>query len=155
MALDVDVPDPPDLTNRGLPGEIEPDAAFDSISDLRRGELEDILRDGAWNEAFLEWAEYTYLTDAECLDLQEVGAFDRLDFYWDPFEERLRFEVPPLHGELETQRSHAARITTELEELCQTVIEMLEDGYVDWGNAETAEDVWNEPPFDDEPPPTE
>lgn len=53
MAVDVDIPYPPDLTNRGTPSSLDTES-LDSPSDLRREELEGLLRDGAWRESFAE-----------------------------------------------------------------------------------------------------
>lgn len=139
MGLDVETPDSPDLTNRGLPSDVAPDDVVAGESDFRRGELEDVLRDGAWNEAFLEWAEYTGLTEAEFRTVREAGLFERLDFYWDPEERRLRGEVPTLPPELAADRSLASLVTTELSDLCEMVVEMLSDGYVDWGYSGSTE----------------
>jgi len=152
MVLDVETPNPPDLTNRGKPSEFEPSGALDSTSDLRRGELEEILRDGAWNEAFQEWAAYADLTEDEYRTVHDFGLVDRLDLYWDPDEERLRFEVPALPAELADQEALASRVTSELTDLGRTVIEMLEDAYVDWGAGETETESWSAETFGDERP---
>lgn len=150
MVLDVDIPDPPDLTNRSLPIELEHNEVLDGTADVRREELEEILRDGAWSEAVHEWAEYTDLTEAEYRVIRDADLFEQLDFYWDPIENRLRFETPSLPAALETQPELAATITSELSDLCQTVLEMLEDAYVDWDEEGTGEKAWREGPLSGE-----
>lgn len=149
MALDVDVPTPPDLTNRGIPDDVDLSDVTGSPSDLRRQELEEILRDGAWNEAFREWAAYTDLTDEEYRVLREHGLVERLDFYWDPTEERLRFELPAFPAELSERTGLATTVRAELADLGDTVVEMIEDTYVDWSDGET--ESWTEEAFSEEP----
>lgn len=144
MVLDVESPAPPDLTNRGVPDEFEAVDAIGSESDFRRAELEEMLRDGAWNEAFLEWAEYTDLTETEFRTVRDHGLFEQLDVYWDPVEERLRFTVPAPPETLADEGDLASRVTAELADLGQTVVEMLEDAYLDWGDRETSETAWSE-----------
>lgn len=141
MALTVEPPEPPDLTNRGPPRGIEPEDAGDSTSDLRRGELEEMLADGAWAEAFREWAAYTDVTEAEYRTLERHELVQQLDLYWDPTEERLRFEVPEIPETLSEDAEFRNRAGTELSDLGQTVVEMLQDGYIEWGGTSTESDV--------------
>jgi hypothetical protein len=81
MALDVETPDPPDLTNRGMPDDVDPSNVTDGLSDLRREELEEILQDGAWNEAFREWATYTDLTEAEYRTMEPLPRLIPGDYF--------------------------------------------------------------------------
>lgn len=152
MVLDVETPTHPDLTNRPLPSELEPTDVLDGTSDLRREELEEILQDSVWNEAFQEWAEYTDLTEAEYRTIHDMGLVKQLDFYWDPTEKRIRFEVPSLPDELAKQKDLATLVASELTDLSQTVIEMLEDAYVDWDEIETGDENWSEKKLSDETP---
>jgi hypothetical protein len=147
MSLDVTTPDPPDLTNRGLPAQFDPDELSGSESELSRDALEEALRDGAWSEAFQEWAAYTDLTEAEYRELDEGGLLEAVDFYWDPFEERLRFDVPPMPGWMDEE--FAARARVELTDLAETVVETLEDTYEDWTEAGPSDAVWTEELYDD------
>lgn len=153
MVLNVECPDPPDLTNRGLPSDLDAEESIGSESDLRREELETILRDGAWHEAFNEWAEYTDLTESEYRAVHDAGLIERLDVFWDPVEKRLRFEVPSLPDEWQDREDLAPKITAELTDLGRTVVEMLEDAYVDWGKEGTADVFWSEEASSEEPPP--
>jgi hypothetical protein len=149
MGLDVETPTPPDLTNRPLPSDLEPADVPDS--GLRREELEEMLREGAWHEGFEEWAAYTDLTEAEYEAIRESGLLEELDFYWDPVEERVRFEVPP--ADRPAGEDLAERTTAEMTDLCRTVVEMLEDAYVDW--EENGEALWSEETFGEGTPPEE
>lgn len=157
MGLAVETPDPPDLTNRPLPSDLDPADVLDDTVELRRGELEEMLRDGAWNEAFQEWAEYADLAEAEYRAIQDADLVEALDFYWDPVDERLRFEVPSMPTELAEREGVggdlATRAASELADLGQTVLEMLEDAYVDWGEAGAVQDVWTEETFDEDTTP--
>jgi hypothetical protein len=135
MALDVAPPEPPHLSNRGVPNEFEAVETVDNAAGLRREELESILRDGAWQEAFNEWAEYTDLSEAEFRTLDDLGLFGALDFYWDPEDGSLRFDSPLSDGAAEFEglasldRSLRDVAETELRDLGRTVVEMLEDAY--------------------------
>lgn len=153
MPLDVEAPDPPDLTNRSLPSDIDPDEAFDGVDDLRREELEEILQDGAWSEAFNEWAAYTDISEEEYRNVRDAGLLEGIDFYWDPIDERLRFEVPALPEGTADRPERANRVASELMDLGETVIEMLEDGYVEWGREDEPEDVWSEEHFGEDTAP--
>ncbi|KTG13644.1 hypothetical protein [Haloferax profundi] len=146
MVLDVETPGSPDLTNRGTPSELDASEVIEGESDLRRGELEGFFRDGAWSEAFNEWAEYTDLSESEYELVREEGLIEQMDFYWDPVTESLQFEVPVVpEGDV------ASKIRTELTDLGQTVVEMLEDGYVDWNEKNHSEMVWSEEKSSEEP----
>jgi hypothetical protein len=149
MGLDVEYPDPPDLTNRGMPPEIEPSDALDSIADLRRGELEAALQDGAWQEAFDEWAEYTDLSEAEFEVVEEHELFAELDFFWDPDAERVRFGGPDLPALWPRDEVLTERALLELSDLGETVLDMLDD-YLDWDAEGPPGDSWSEETFRDE-----
>lgn len=155
MPLDVDPPAPPRLANRGEPGALESAAAVGGAGDLRREELDAVLRDGAWQEAFEEWAAYTDLTGEEVVLLEELGVFQRLDVFWDPQERRLRAEPPTLPEDWQERADVApsdasslgATYAAELAEFTQTVVEMLEETYLDWGDADRSDPVWSEETF--------
>lgn len=148
MAADIDVPDPPDLTNRRHPADLEAESP-DDPSDLRREELEGLLRDGAWHEAFAEWSEYTDLSAEDVATLDSHGLFEQLDFYWDPIDDRLRFEVPRVPAALE-RKALGDVLQTELSDLGQTVIDLLADAYVEWDEIGSPADAWRSDPVDDE-----
>lgn len=155
MALDVAVPEPPRLSNRAVPSELEAVEAVGGAGDLRREELEAVLASGAWREAFAEWAAYTDLTDEEYDLVRDLGLLQELDVFWDPSEARLRAEPPTLpdgwEDRVDVSPSDARRLgstlAAELAELAQTLVEMLEDGYVDWGETGETDPVWSEETF--------
>lgn len=155
MGLDVEVPDAPQLSNRGLPSEFEAVEAVGGAEDLRREELEAVLRDGAWQEAFREWAAYTDLTAEEFRVALDLGLVERLDVFWDPMEERLRSSAPPVPEDWRERTDRpvsdaealAARLEAELADLGDAVVEMLEDAYVAWGDEEATDPVWGEETF--------
>lgn len=155
MALDVELPDHPQLSNRGVPSGFESVEAVGGAGDLRREELETILASGAWSEAFEEWSEYTDLTEKEFQVILELGLIEQLDIFWDPSEARLRFDplefpddwvdrmevTPPDEDRLRS------KLEGELADLGRTVVEMLEDGYVDWESEESEDVIWSEETF--------
>lgn len=147
MALDVEPPPSPDLTNRPPPSELDPAGAIDDIGDLRREELEELLADGAWTDAFLEWADYTDLTESGYRSIHAAGLFEGLDFYWDPTEGQIRFEVPSV-AELAPHEELAGLAAAELADLGEVVVETLERGYVDWGEPSEGEEDWRDGVFD-------
>ncbi|MFB6155351.1 MAG: hypothetical protein ABEJ22_05600 [Haloferacaceae archaeon] len=145
MSLEVEVPDPPDLTNRGPPEQFD---AVESIESglFRREELESALRDGAWQEAFDEWAEYTDLTEAQFEAVRERGLFREYDFFWDPDEERLRF-VSPTVPEDDVGALDDGTIDGALSDLGHTVLEMLQGLYAEYWDHDTEDIVWSEQTF--------
>lgn len=160
MGLDVEVPDPPQLTNRGLPAGLLTDEAVTGPNELHREELEAILADGAWTEAFEEWAAYTDLTEPEYELVVDLGLVASLDVFWDPVAAALDYEVPTVPDDWDrpTDRTPTpsdplvAKLETELADLGQTVVEMLADGYVDWGETGPTDVVWDEETFGHELP---
>lgn len=151
MNLHVEIPDPPDLTNRPLPIGIEADV-LDSTADLRREELEEMLRDGAWTEAVTEWVAYTDLSEREFRLIRDADLFERMDVFWDPTENQIRFEAPSPPPELETQPRLGAKISTEMSDLGQIVLKTLEDSYIDWGETDEGEATWSEDKVSDQTP---
>ncbi len=154
MALDVSVPDPPDLSNRGVPSEFREVEELGSEADFRREELEDVFHDGAWQEAFNEWAEYTDLSKSEFDLVTDLGLVYRFDFFWDSADERLRFDTPRIPDDVDEDEipgavdaDTARTINLALEDLGQTVIETVVDGYLEWGEEEPSDYVWDEETF--------
>lgn len=150
MALNAETPDPPELTNRGMPPELEPDDTYDTDSDFRREELQVFLHDGAWKEAFKEWAEYSDLSDEEYRQVLDLGLVEQLDFFWDPVQERLRSTVPAMPDEWPGRADISSKVRTELSDLGDAVTEMLEDGYVDWGTRGQSKENWSELKYSEE-----
>lgn len=150
MGLAVETPTPPDLTNRPLPSSLDPEDVLDSTTDLRRAELEEVLLDGAWSEAFQEWTEYTDLTEGEFRIIRDAGVFEGLDFYWDAGEGNVRFEIPDLPRAVTRHENLDSLAASELTDLARIVTEVLEETYVDWGDHGTDEDGSSEDAYTDE-----
>ncbi|MEF8871805.1 MAG: hypothetical protein V5A41_09270 [Haloarculaceae archaeon] len=146
MVIDVDVPTPPDITNRGIPDTVDSDAVTSEIS-LRREELEQILRQNAWQEGFEEWWQYTDLSEADIQRAEELSLFHAFDFFWDSEAGRLRYVTPAVPDEwaddAEEAVSPASVVQSELGELGDTVAETIATNYVDWGEKELSDPVWS------------
>ena len=134
MALDVEVPDPPDLSNRGMPREFEWQEETLGSEDFYREDLEDLLQEGAWKEGFNEWTEYTNLEEEHVRIVSDLGLFQAFDFYWDPTEDRLRFDAPVISDDWQERdatesldSSTVSMIDGELDDLGRAVQEVLED----------------------------
>ena len=143
MGLDVEVPDPPELTDSIDPTEYE-DATIaadeDETANYRREELEGLLADGAWYDAFREWASSTDMDEAEFAIATEMGLFGEFDFFWDDFADRVGYHAPglpedwrerDLHPELDSWGT-VSGINAGLTEFGQTVCDVLADDYLDW-----------------------
>ena len=146
MARDVEVPDSPDLSNRGMPREFEWQDETLGSEDFYREDIEDLLEEGAWREGFDEWAEYTSLDEEQVGIVGDLGLFQAFDFYWDPTEDRLRFDAPTIPDDWRerdaTESLDSATVSTidgALEDLGRTVHEVLgnylerNDEASDWG----------------------
>jgi hypothetical protein len=134
MALDIEVPDPPDLSNRGMPREFELQDETLGGEDFYREDLEDLLQEGAWKEGFNEWSEYTNLDEAQVRIVSDLGLFQAFDFYWDPTEDRLRIDSPTIPDDWRERDATASLdsstvslIDNELDDLGRAVQEVLED----------------------------
>jgi len=147
MDPDREPPDPPDVTNRQVPAALA-DAEIDvELEDLRRGEIETALKEGAWREGVAEWAEYAD-PDPDLLErAREAGVFGGFDFYFDG--ETVRAEVPAVPEAVTGDRSgpDRAAFRTELEDLGETVAEVLVERYLDWAAAREEDYVWREETF--------
>lgn len=132
MALDVEVPDPPSLRGPQSRGEYESIDMTDQepTDDYRREELEDALREGAWRDAFAEWAAHTLLTDAEFATVVELGLIERFDFYWVPATDDAGYRAPTLNEEEREAFGDPDGIDAELDSLGRVVSETLENDYL-------------------------
>lgn len=83
--------------------------------------------------------------------IEEQGLFEQLDFYWDPIDSRLRFEVPVVPASL-AQTDLEDVLSNGLTDLGQTVIELLAERYVEWDEPGSPADTWQNDPVDDESP---
>ena len=147
MTPDLDVPNPPDVTNRQVPAEI--DEVSHDLEDLRRGEIETALREGAWREGFEEWAAYVDVDD-EALDLvYDRELFQEFDFYYEPESDRVRASPPSLPAEWveSTSSPVVASLRTALDDLAEIVAEVLVADYLDWAETEEGDIIWREDTF--------
>lgn len=138
MTLDVEIPDPPELGAQN-PAEYD-DVDGVGVEDYRREELEAFLDEGAWTDAFEEWAAHTDLTEEEYAIAEELDLLSAFDFFWDDFADRVGYHAPGLpedwrereiHPELDSW-STVSSINASLTELGQIVSEVLKEEYVDW-----------------------
>jgi hypothetical protein len=132
MALDAEVPDPPPLHGPQSRGEY---AAIDMTDreltdDYRREELEAVLRDGAWQDAFEEWAEQAQLTSEEFGTAVELGLIERFDLYWDPSTDEVGYLAPTLTDEEREAFEDPEGVDAELDSLGRVVSETLENDYL-------------------------
>ncbi|MEF8843405.1 MAG: hypothetical protein V5A62_17565 [Haloarculaceae archaeon] len=146
MGLDVEIPDPPELRDVD-PDEYE-DAEIVGDTEYRRDELETFLRDGAWVEAWNQWAEYTDLTEEEWVVVEDLELVKRFDFFWDSFANRVGYHAPglpedwkerDLHPEIDSWGT-VSGINAGLTELGQVVSEVLKQEYIEWESAFDAPD---------------
>ncbi|ARS88355.1 hypothetical protein [Natrarchaeobaculum aegyptiacum] len=156
MGLEVEPPAPPELSFVD-PNEYEDAtvAADDPHEvDYRREELQDLLEDGAWNEAFEEWVAETDLEEREYEITRDLELFAEFDFFWDDFADRVGYHAPGIpedwqereyHPDLDTWGTVSA-INAELTEFGQQVCVILKERYIDWeASYEPPEDL---PDFD-------
>jgi len=138
MSLDVETPPPPELEEHD-PNEYE-DAEVVGASDYRRDDLDAFLREGAWEEAFAEWAAQSDLTADEWRIVEDLDLVARFDFFWDDFANRVGYHAPgipedwkerTLHPDLDSWSTVSA-INAELTELGRIVSDRLKADYVDW-----------------------
>jgi len=138
MALDVAVPDPPELEGMD-PNEYE-DAEVVGEADYRREEIESVLRDGAWEEAFSEWAADASMTETDFTAVRDLGLLGRFDFFWDSHANRVGYHAPGLPEDWKERNIHpeidswgtVSAINAGLTELGQVACEVLKAEYIDW-----------------------
>lgn len=132
MALDVEVPDPPPLRGPQSRGEYEAIGAADeeATDDYRREELAAVLREGAWRDAFEEWAEHTYLTEEEFRTVAELGLVERFDLRWEPATDDVGYRAPTLAGEEREAFEDPSGVEEELDSLGRVLSETLENDYL-------------------------
>lgn len=132
MTLDVDVPDPPSLRGPQSRGEYDAIDMTDQepTDDYRREELRGVLREGAWRDAFEEWAGHTLLTDAEFGTVRELGLLDRLDLYWEPSSDEVGYRAPTLSDDEREAFDDPDGIEAELDSLGRVLSEVLENDYL-------------------------
>ncbi|MGM0398908.1 MAG: hypothetical protein ACQEQY_07930 [Halobacteriota archaeon] len=143
MALSSDPPRPPDITSN-----IAAIESGDRPESSHRDEIETMLRDGAWARAYGEWADHTDLTEHDWAVVTDLDLTDDFDFWWNAEDEQVRYDPPvvpedwtnrDVHPNLETH-SQASAITRGLDELGQTVSDLLQQEYVDWDTVEPSDE---------------
>ncbi|ELY65983.1 hypothetical protein [Natronococcus jeotgali] len=132
-----------------MPREFEWQDETLGSEDFYREDLEDLLEEGAWKEGFNEWTEYTNLDEKQVRIVSDLGLFQAFDFYWDPTEDRLRFDAPTVSDDWQERDATASldpstvsTIDGELADLGRTVREVLED-YLE-RNDEASDYGWGE-----------
>jgi hypothetical protein len=153
MGLDVETPDPPSLSTNVDASQYE-DADVQG-DEYRREELEEFLANGAWDDAFGEWAAHTDMDEEEFEIAQELGMFEEYDFFWDSFADRVGYHAPGIPQDWREKEYHSgldswgsvSSINAGLTELGQVVSEVLKENYIDWESEYDAPD--DLPDFDD------
>lgn len=138
MVLDVETPDPPPLHGPQDPGDYDAveEEEDPTGTNHRREELAALLHDGAWAEAFEEWADHTYLTEAQFRAVLDLDLIDRFDFYWNPAAEDVGYRAPALPENPSTAddrmlgKGDIEEIEEELDALGRTVSEVVEQEYI-------------------------
>ena len=138
MSLDVDPPDPPTLEETD-PNRYE-DAEVVGDTDYKRDELERLLAAGAWADAFETWAAETDLDEDAYGVMRDLALFERFDFFWDAFADRVGYHAPGLPEDWQERELHpelsswetVSGINAALAELGDTVSRTLKADYVDW-----------------------
>ncbi len=136
--LQVETPPPPSL-NSVDPSEYD-DADVGGDDDYRRAELEEFLREGAWEEAFGRWAESTSVSEEEWAVVRDLDLVAEFDFFWDDFADRVGYHAPGLPEDWKERDLHpdldswgaVSSINAGLTELGQVACDVLKDEYVDW-----------------------
>ena len=138
MSLDVAVPDRPTLSPAVETTE------YDDVDvqgdEYRREELAEALADGAWADAFTEWAADTTMTESTWAIVTDPGLVDEFDFFWDSFAGRVGYHAPGLPEDWREREIHpdidswetVSSINAGLTEFGQVVCEVLADDYLDW-----------------------
>ena len=148
MSLDVEEPASPSLSTNVDVSEYE-DADVQG-DDYRRDELEEYLEDGAWADAFEEWAAHTDLDEEEYAIARDLEMFEEFDFFWDSFADRVGYHAPGIpedwkardyHPEIDSWNT-VSGINAAMTEFGQIICDVLEDEYIDWeGEYEAPDDL--------------
>ncbi|MFB6297125.1 MAG: hypothetical protein ABEH56_01245 [Salinirussus sp.] len=138
MSLDVAVPEPPQLDEMD-PNEYE-DAEVVGETDYRREELERHLADGAWEQAFDEWAADIDMDERAFGIVTDLDLLQEFDFFWDSHADRVGYHAPGIPADWKEREYHpdidswgtASSINAGLTELGQIVCDVLKAEYIDW-----------------------
>jgi len=138
MPLDVAPPAPPELEETD-PNEYE-DAEVVGDTDYKREELEALLREGAWQQAFDEWAADTDLDEREFAIVADLGMIQHFDLFWDAFADRVGYHAPGIPEDWKERELHpdlaswetVSGINASMAELGETISQTLKRDYIDW-----------------------
>lgn len=147
MGLDVETPEPPELETNADVAEYDDVDVFDG-GNYRREELQAFLREGAWAEAFDQWAAHTDVTEAEFRIVLELSLLSEFDFFWDDFADRVGYHAPGIPEDWKERSYHpdidswnaVSSINAGLTELGQIICDVLEADYIDWESEYEAPD---------------
>ena len=146
MTLDVETPARPELST-GVAAEEYDDADVQG-DEYRREELAQALDDGAWADAFEEWAADASLDTDQWAIVTDLGLIEEFDFFWDSFAGRVGYHAPGLPEDWRERELHpdidswgtVSGINAGLTEFGQVVCEVLADEYIDWEAEEVGAD---------------
>ena len=138
MSLTVDTPEPPELEAVD-PNQYD-DAEVVGDTDYKRAEIEGFLQEGAWKDAFTEWAADTKLDADAYRIVTDLDLLSRFDFFWDSFAERVGYHAPGIPEDWKERNYHpdldswgsVSGINAGLTELGQIVCDLLKDEYIEW-----------------------
>lgn len=143
MTLAVDPPRRPDLTTNVPDVDVgdRPEAG-------RREEIEGMLENAAWPQAFGEWSEHTDLTEDDWAIVLDLGLVEGFDFYWVAEDEQVKYDPPTIPDDWEEREVHpdlqtfvqVSTINDALDALGQTVADLLQQEYVDWNTVEPSDE---------------
>lgn len=147
-------PDPPTLDDSiALARRGDDDIDVDAEA-ARREDIALMLGDGAWNDGFAEWLEFTDLSSDEIGLSMDMSLFSRYDFFWNSAVERIEFRAPKVApADLGSTVENVDRSTVEdlnvaLIELGHIVRRVLEESYVDWEEMRDPDGTDEETEFD-------
>ncbi|AUG47069.1 hypothetical protein BVU17_05835 [Haloarcula taiwanensis] len=146
MTLDVETPERPALST-GVAADEYDDADVQG-DEYRREELAEALDDGAWADAFEEWAADASLDADQWQIVTDLGLIEEFDFFWDSFAGRVGYHAPGLPEDWRERETHpgidswgtVSGINAGLTEFGQVVCEVLADEYIDWEAEEVSAD---------------
>ncbi|MGB9953781.1 MULTISPECIES: hypothetical protein [unclassified Haloarcula] len=146
MTLDVETPERPALST-GVAADEYDDADVQG-DEYRREELAEALDDGAWADAFEEWAADASLDADQWQIVTDLGLIEEFDFFWDSFAGRVGYHAPGLPEDWREREIHpgidswgtVSGINAGLTEFGQVVCEVLADEYIDWEAEEVSAD---------------
>jgi len=144
MTLDVDPPEPPTLVPVGTE-----DGGTGADDDYLREQIQSHLEAGAWEEAFSQWADTTDMDVDEFAIAIDLDLFERFDFFWDEFAQRVGYGAPGIPEDWKERQYHddlatwgqVSSINASMTELGQIVCDILKDDYLDVESSESDDSI--------------